>query len=171
MQDRSEEKAKDRTVTIALIAFLAAVAGAAVGGLATYLANRALQDEQSHATAKGIARVLESQFVDAEPRLRLALEQRRVIVPEEVSPIRLDQSDEELLASNLSSEAWARVAETISGLSLEREAMEPSSGNEAALKARAGLHVTLEGPLLKLERSLLGELEECVTALQPLSGP
>jgi hypothetical protein len=160
----------DRTLTVASIAFVAAIAGAAVGGFATYLANRTLQSEQSRASAKGIARVLESQLADSEPRLQLALNERRVIVPEAISPVRLDLQDEELLASNLDSEAWTKVAETISGLSLEREAMDPSSGDEAALKARAGLHVTLDGPLLSLERSLLVELEESVTALQSLSG-
>jgi hypothetical protein len=169
MDDAPAKKFWDRPLTLAAIAFLAAITGAAVGGLATYLANRALQHEESHATAKGIARVLESQLIDSEPRLQLSIEERRVIVPEALPPVHLGQSDEELLASNLSPAAWSRVAETISGLSLEREAMEPSSGDEAALKARAGLHVTLEGPLLDLERSLLRELRESVTALRPLS--
>jgi hypothetical protein len=159
----------DRNLTIAAIAFFAAIAGAVIGGFATYFGNRTLQDEQSRATAKGIARVLESQLTDSEPRLQLALKERRVIVPEAISPVGLGLKDEELLASNLSSDGWTKVAETISGLSLEREAMEPSAGYKAALEARAGLHVALEGPLLGLDRSLLRELQESVGALRPLS--
>lgn len=160
----------DRNLTVAVIAAAAAIAGAGVGALATYYGNRSLQSDQSRATARGIARVLESQLMNSEPRLELALQEKRVIVPEATSAVGLDLKDEELLASNLSSDGWTQVAATLSGLLLERQAMEPSAGNKAALEARAGLHVPLVGPLLSLDRSLLRQLRHSVVALRPLSG-
>jgi hypothetical protein len=159
----------DRTLTVAAIAAIAAIAGGGVGALVNYYGNRSLQSDQSRATARGIARVLESQLMNAEPRLELALREKRVIVPEATSAVSLGIDDEELLASNLSPDGWTEIATALSGLQLERKAMEPDANNEAALKARAGFGVPLVGPLLRLDRSLLSELRESVAALHPLS--
>ena len=98
------------------------------GALVNYYGNRALQSDQSQTTARGIARVLESQLVNAEPRLEIALREKRVIVPEATSAVELGINDEELLASNLSPEGWTQIATALSGLQLERQAMESMTG-------------------------------------------
>jgi hypothetical protein len=47
-------------LTVAVIAALAAIAGAAVGGFATYFGNHELQTAEARAAARGAARVLQA---------------------------------------------------------------------------------------------------------------
>ena len=159
----------DRNLTIAVIAAVSAVVGAAVGGVASYLGNRALQNSQSEATAKGIARVLEAEFVDDEQRLTLSLQQRRILMPNSTSTIALSVDNEELLASNLSARSWADISTAMATISLEGSLFTNTS-NPDILKARAGLQAPLTNGVLDLERSLLGELVAAVGALRPLAG-
>lgn len=169
MADRGKRGWWDRNLTVAAIAAVAAIAGATVGAFATYYGNRSLQRDQSRATARGIARVLSSQFMNAEPRLEVALRENRVILPEPAEIVVLNTDDEELLASSLSSVAWTEVATTLSGLALERQAMSPNTGNWDVLEAKAGRHVPLSKPLRNLDRSLLSGLRRSVKELRSLS--
>ena len=158
----------DRNLTIAVIAAVSAVVGAAVGGVASYLGNRALQNSQSEATAKGIARVLEAEFVDDEQRLTLSLQQRRILMPNSTSTIALSVDNEELLASNLSARSWEDVSTAMATISLEGTLF--ANSNPDILKARAGLQAPLTDGVLDLERSLQRELVAAVAALRPLAG-
>jgi hypothetical protein len=169
MTAREKSNWWDRNLTVAVIAAVAAIAGATIGAFATYYGNRSLQRDQSHATARGIARVLSSQFMNAEPRLEFALREDRLILPEPDEVVVLDTSDEELLASSLSSAAWAEVAATLSGLALERQLLDPGAGSWDVLEADAGRRVSLTKPLRGLDRSLLGELRRSVQGLRSLS--
>jgi hypothetical protein len=159
----------DRNLTVAVIAALAGIAGTAIGAFATYYGNRSLQHDQSQATARGIARVLSSQFTNAEPRLEVALRENRLILPEPDEVVVLDTGDEELLASTLSSAAWTEVAATLSGLALERQTLDPGAGDWDVLEAKAGRHVSLTKPLRGLDQSLLRGLRRSVRELRSLS--
>jgi hypothetical protein len=159
----------DRNLTIAVIAAVSAVVGAAVGGVISYLGNRTLQSNQSAATARGIARVLQAEFGDDEQRLSLSLQQHQIILPNSTSTIELSVDNEELLASNLSPKSWQEVSTALATISLEGDLFD-SSSNTDILKAHAGIGVPLRGPLLALEKSLLRELETSVNALRPLAG-
>lgn len=167
-QSRRRKRRWDRNLTVAVIAASAAIAGAGVGGLVSYWGNRTLQHDQSTATARGIARVLEAEFVDDEQRLALSLQQGTIIVPNPASTISLSVDNEELLASNLSAKAWTEVSTTLATINLEGGLFE-SSTNVDILKARTGAIAPLGGGLLGIERSLLRELESSVSALRGLA--
>jgi hypothetical protein len=169
MADRPKRNWWDRNLTVAVIAAVAAIAGAGVGAFATYYGNRSLQRDQSRATVRGIARVLSSQFMNAEPRLEVALREDRLILPEPTEVVVVNTGDEELLASSLSSAAWTEVANTLSSLALERQALSPGAGNWDALEAKAGRRVSLSTPLRSLDQSLLRGLRRSVDALKSLS--
>lgn len=159
----------DRNLTVAVIAAVAAIVGAGIGALATYYGNRNLQEEQAKATARGVARVLSSQFQVAEERVALALEEDKLIPPGAVTEVSLSPEDEQLLASNLSLDSWIGVAVTISNLEMERRLFDPSGGNAEILKARAGLRVPFQEPLRKFEGSLLDSLNASINSLHPLA--
>ncbi len=169
MAGRRKKSWWDRNLTVAVIAALAAIAGAGIGAFATYYGNRSLQRDQSHATARGIARVLSSEFLNAEPRLEVALREDRLILPESTEVVVLNTGDEELLASSLSSAAWTQVATTLSSLALERQALSPGAGNWDVLEAKVGRRVPLSKPLRSLDLSLLRGLRRSVDALRSLS--
>lgn len=169
MTGRGKKSGWDRNLTVAVIAAVAAIAGAAVGAFATYYGNRSLQRDQLRATARGIARVLSSQFMNAEPRLEVALRENRVILPEPAEVVVLNTGDEELLASSLGSAAWGEVATTLSGLALERQVLNPNEGSLEVLEAKAGRRVALSEPLRHLDQSLLRELRLSVKDLESLS--
>jgi peroxiredoxin family protein len=52
-------------LAVAVIAATAAVAGAAVGGFATYFGNHELQTSEANAAARGAGRVLQADFTKA----------------------------------------------------------------------------------------------------------
>jgi type VI protein secretion system component VasF len=159
----------DRSLTVAIIAFFAAIGGAAVGGVATYFGNQALQRERSKATARGIARVLQSDFTNAEPRLEVALQEKRIVLPDATSTVELDSEAEQPLASNLSAEAWEQIAATLLDLRLEiQQAANPT--NEAAIRTKLGLRVPLTGAPLALSKNLLVNLRGSVRQLDTVAG-
>ena len=156
----------DSHTTVAAVTALAAIAGAAVGGFVTYQGDRSLQAERSQVAARGAARVLQSEFLSAAVRLEVELEQKRLIVPDGSTAVKVSTEDQELIAANLGSSAWATVAAAEGGL--EQEILADSGRDMAVLRARAGLSVPLVGPHLHIEKNTLNALLQAARALQPL---
>jgi hypothetical protein len=152
-----------------VIAAGAAILGAVVGAGATYFGNRLLQESESEATARGIARVLEAQLQAAEGRFELALEENLVILPDTATTVSLTVEDEQVLASNLDSESWRKVALALLNLQLERQDTAPDPLNRPALEAHAGLHVPLTPQMRELDQSTLRSLRDGIEALEELS--
>ena len=156
--------------TIAVITALAAIFGAAVGGAATYLGNRSLQQSQNHDAARGAARVLQAEFVNATTSIEVELKEQRLIVfAPSLSTINISEEDEKLIASNVSASAWDHIAAAEAVLE-EEAAARASNSNVEMLKARAGLHVPLQGPSRQFAQSAFRTLAGADEALKELSG-
>lgn len=93
--------------------------GAAVGGCGAYLGSKALDDRSSHAAARGVARVLQSQLASAGIRFKWAIKNRRYVDPADPAlRIQLGIGDQKLIASSTSAEEWASVASSLASLQL-----------------------------------------------------
>lgn len=123
----------------------------ALGSISTYYGNRDLQEDQSTATARGIARVLSSQFEGAETRIAYSLKKNRLILPTPISEVFLSTQDEQLLASALNFNSWTLVSGTLYALQGEKQLTDPELGNQAVLEARAGLTVPIPKPIEEYE--------------------
>jgi hypothetical protein len=151
-----------------VVAALAAILGAAVGGYVTYEGDRALQKERSLTAARGAARVLQSEFLSAEVRFQVELAQKRLLAPDRLTSISVSSEDQQLIATNVSGNAWAEVAAAKGVMQQEQEAG-ADTRDESMLRARAGLVVPLAGPHLEIEQSTLRALEQGAMALDPLT--
>ena len=159
----------DRTLTVAVITAAAAILGAGVGAMATYYGDHHLQEEQSKAAARGVARVLTAQLAGAMARLDLALEKDQLILPDSASAVTLPTDDEQLLAANLDADAWTKVASALVGLQIEQEVNEPNTLNMPALEAEAGRTVPLDPRMRELNESVLEGLNDAIEAMAPLA--
>lgn len=153
-----------REITVALIAAGSAVLGAAVSGFAIYWGNRALQDRADLATARGIARVYQSEFFDFGARLHAMLQQNILIAPTD-QPFDLTTEDKKVLAAHESPTAWATVADAEAALRIF-----DNPNDLDYKKAEAGLTVRLEPLRRKYVADNLHAVDLAIDALAPLAG-
>lgn len=159
----------DRNLTIAVITAMAAILGAGVGAGATYYGNRSLQEEQSEAAARGVARVLSSQLAAAQGRFEAALIGNYLVLPETATSVSLSTRDQQLLAANLDSDAWDKVSLAFLHLQIERRETEPSPLNMPALEAQSGRRVPLSPRMRELDEAVRNSLRDAIEALRPLA--
>ncbi len=100
----------DSHTTVVAITAAAAILGAAVGGVASYLGNNALQKSQDTTAARGAGRVLQADFLNAVTRIQYELANKRFVVPEPQSSALVTEADEKLIASNVSARTWDHIA-------------------------------------------------------------
>jgi len=141
-----------------------------VGAAASYYGNRHLQEEQSRATARGIARVLTTQLLTTQARLELSMEENRLILPDPASTVSLSTDDEQLLAANLDADSWTSVTLGLLEERFEQEESEPSTLNMPALEANAGRRVPLSRRRRERDQSIVKSLQGAIEALEPLAG-
>lgn len=154
--------------TVVAITAAAAVLGAAVGGVASYLGNDQLQKAQDWTAAQGAGRVLQSDFVDAVTRIQSEFGLKRYLAPERQSTALVSEEDEKLIASNVSAQTWDHIAAAKTVILDEREVV-TSTSNEV-VRARKHQPVPLQGARLSFEESALQTLEGAIFALKELTG-
>jgi hypothetical protein len=156
-------------LAVAVIAATAAVAGAAVGGFATYFGNHELQTSEAHAAARGAGRVLQADFASAATRIDAELASHRFYAPDLHPPITIDAGDEKQIASNVSAGTWDHIAAAKFVLQDEQETV----ANMRSPEVLAALHhqpVALQGARQRFEESTLRALDAAVIALKELTG-
>ncbi|SRR6266511_329974 len=150
-------KAPRRDVQIAVIAAVAAIIagaiGALAGGAATYRSNKAIQENQATASARGVARVYQSQFFSFGSRLHAMLDSNRVIAPI-TQPFQLSVNDKKILAAEMKPDGWATVANVEAGLRIFDD-----PDDLDLRKAAAGLKV----PLSRSDASSYGRISPTST--------
>jgi hypothetical protein len=156
-------------LTVAIIAALAAIAGAAVGGFATYFGNHELQESAAHAAAKGAARVLQGDLASIATRIDIELSQHRYLAIGAQSAITISAEDEKEIAANVSARTWDHIASAKLVVQDEQESSN-ELGNIEVLEARKHLPVTLKGARLHFEENSFQALREAVSALKELTG-
>lgn len=122
---------------------VAGTVGAAVGGYASYRGSKALDEQSSHAAARGVARVLQSQMHSAGIRFRWAVENRRYVDPADPSlRIHLGIEDQKLIATSTSAASWSAVAACLGSLQTASDAqLSPLSLHGQASDAAIALYV------------------------------
>src|ERR1700727_972375 len=142
------------SLTVAVIAAVAAVAGAAVGGFATYFGNHEIQSSEAHAAAKGAARVLQGDFASVATRIEVELSRHRFIVPLDQSVITISSEDEKQIAANVGPTTWDHIAAAKLIIQDEQESA-ADVGNVEVLAARDHQPVVLRGAPLHFEEGSL----------------
>ncbi len=142
-----------------------AIAGGVAGGLITYFGDRSLEHERTIATARGTARVLESQLASASVRLEVMIEERRLHPPDAYPPITLSLDDQKVIATRLTAEEWTAVAVAL--VLLRRESQDDSYDMRRAI---SGTRVDLSAEALGYYRDIAGAVREALYALAPLTG-
>lgn len=154
---------------MAAIAAVAAVAGAAVGGIATYLGDYELQESQSHSAAKGAARVLQGDFVGAASRMEIEVAKHRYFAPPTEPVITIDVEDEKEIAANVSAPTWGKIA--VAKLVVQDEQESASNlSNIEVLEAHNHEAVVLQGPRLHFSESGLKSLDDAIVAMKEITG-
>lgn len=156
-------------LAVAVIAATAAVAGAAVGGFATYFGNHELQTSEAHTAARGAGRVLQADFARAATRIEVELEKHLYIAPDLQPAITISAEDEKEIASNVNARTWNHISAAKLVLQDEQESV-ANTGSVEVLLARAHRSVALQGPRMRFERSTLSALDGAVAALKELTG-
>jgi hypothetical protein len=156
-------------LTVAVIAAAAAIAGAGVGGFATYLGNHELQTSEDHAAAKGSARVLQGDLASTATRIEVELTKHRYLAIGAQSSIAISTEDEKEIAANVSAQTWDRVAAAKLMIQDEQESSN-ELGDIEVLEARKHLPVILKGARLHFEESSLHAIQQAVAALKELTG-
>jgi hypothetical protein len=153
----------------ALIAAAAAVAGAAVGGFATYFGSYELQKSEMHSAAQGAARVLQGDFAGAAARIEVELTQHRYLAPPAGPVITIDTEDEKQIAANVSANTWDRI---VSARLVIRDEQESASNvnNPEVIEARYHLPVILKGARLRFEERSYRAIDEAAVALREITG-
>lgn len=150
---------------VAVIALIAGIGGAVAGGVGSYLGNRSLERTKSHAAARGSARVLTSRMTSAGLHLQLMLQQKRLLPIDSAFRISLPLEDAKLIATNVTADQWAIVADTLAGLEIFA-----TRDDSDARRASAGLDVKLdESGRDELQGTSAG-LQRAQAALNPLRG-
>ena len=156
-------------VVIALISAVAALSGAIVGGVATYLGNKSLQENQSRSVAVGNARVLQARVLQADARLKFMLELHLLLPPDPaVGSLTPSIQDEQSIAANLNPKEWSTIALGLSSYSLFAEA--DSLDDLDAAEAARGLRVPLDTRHRRMIRSDGSAPQEAAVAFDALTG-
>jgi hypothetical protein len=154
---------------VAVIAAVAAVAGAAVGGIATYLGEYELQESRAQTAAKGAARVLQGDLAGAAARIEVELTQHRYLAPTSEPVITIDAKDEKEIAANVSAGTWNRIASAKLVIQDEQESASNLSNIEV-LQARKHERVALQGARLRSEESSYKAIDGAAVALKEITG-
>jgi hypothetical protein len=128
-------------IVVALIAAASAIAGAAVGGFATYETDRSLQDQQVQreearqaTAARAIARLMMSEYEDDADQLRYMIgtgEYAPEIYRARTFVSHIGQEERKLLAGRLSEREWVDLSEAAREVEIVEADVEIHRGTSA----------------------------------------
>lgn len=156
-----------RDLVVASVAILAAIAGALVGGFATYLGTRSVEEARTDAAARGVARVLQTQLSHVDIGLRVMLENDQLARREEAYTIDLPIEEEQLLAANVSADAWVSVVNGLGTLELFL-GLDSLPFKRAELGTPVPLGPDLEFAVRNTHRAVMGA-EDALTSLSGIT--